>query len=60
MVYLGSINLFYLFYAPFWNFLAKLRLARSMTIQNEPKRIMLEMERISQAGHYQKASPKTM
>ncbi|KAJ4862012.1 flavin-binding monooxygenase-like domain-containing protein [Trichoderma breve] len=45
MVYLGSINLFYLFYAGFWNSLAKLRLVRPIAIQNEPKRIMQEMER---------------
>lgn len=45
MVYLGSINLFYLFYAGFWNFLAKLRLVCPITIQNEPERIMQEMDR---------------
>ncbi|KAL6804241.1 hypothetical protein J3E68DRAFT_392882 [Trichoderma sp. SZMC 28012] len=45
MVYLGSINLFYLCYAGFWNLLAKLRLARPLIIQNEPKQIMQEMER---------------
>ncbi|KAM0262438.1 hypothetical protein ACHAQJ_001691 [Trichoderma viride] len=45
IIYLGLINLFYLFYALFWGFLANLRLARPIVIRNEPKRIMQEMER---------------
>lgn len=45
MIYLGTINLLFLLYALFWGFLAKLRLARPIIIQNEPKRIMQEMER---------------
>jgi dimethylaniline monooxygenase (N-oxide forming) len=44
IIYLGLISLFYLFYALFWGFLAKLRLARPIVIRNEPKRIMQEME----------------
>jgi dimethylaniline monooxygenase (N-oxide forming) len=45
-MYLGLVNLFFLFYALLWGFLAKLRLARPIVIRNEPKRIMQEMERL--------------
>lgn len=66
IIYLGTINLFYLLYALFWGVLAKLRLARPMVVQNEPKRIMQEMERAyklknnteSQPECYQDASSK--
>ncbi|KAL7797308.1 FAD/NAD(P)-binding domain-containing protein [Trichoderma ceciliae] len=66
ILYLGFINLFYLFYALFWGFLAKLRLARPIVIRNEPKRVMQEMERAyklknnseSQAERYKDASSK--
>ncbi|KAL7910986.1 FAD/NAD(P)-binding domain-containing protein [Trichoderma velutinum] len=68
MIYLGSINLFYLLYALFRNFLAKVRLAPPIIIRNEPKRIMQEMEREYnakkqskvQAGLYWNTSPKVM
>lgn len=46
LMYLGLVNLFFLLYALFWGFLAKLRLARPIVIRNEPKRIMQEMERL--------------
>lgn len=45
-MYLGLINLFFLLYALFWGFLAKVRLTRPIVIRNEPKRIMQEMERL--------------
>ncbi|KAL7918787.1 hypothetical protein ACQKWADRAFT_316255 [Trichoderma austrokoningii] len=50
MLYLGLVNLFFLLYALFWGFLAKLDLARPVVIQNEPKRIMQEMERLHRWG----------
>lgn len=46
LIYLGLVNLFFLLYALFWGFLAKLRLSRPIVIRNEPKRIMQEMERL--------------
>ncbi|PON30374.1 hypothetical protein TGAM01_v200814 [Trichoderma gamsii] len=46
LMYLGLINLFFLLYALFWGFLAKVRLTRPIVIRNEPKRIMQEMERL--------------
>ncbi|KAH8130931.1 hypothetical protein LI328DRAFT_13745 [Trichoderma asperelloides] len=46
MIYLGLVNLLFLWYALFWGFLAKLRLARPTVIRNEPKRIMQEMEQL--------------
>lgn len=66
IIYLGIINLFYLLFALFWGFLAKLRLARPIVIRNEPKRIMQEMERAynskkefePQPERYQDASSK--
>ncbi|RFU77763.1 dimethylaniline monooxygenase [Trichoderma arundinaceum] len=44
MIYLGSINLYYVFYAHFWGFCSKIGLSRPIVIRNEPKRIMQEME----------------
>ncbi|KAH7155181.1 hypothetical protein B0J13DRAFT_219844 [Dactylonectria estremocensis] len=48
IIYLGTLNLYYVLYSGFWGFLAKLRLAKPIQRRIEPKLIMEEMKRMQE------------